>query len=97
MLTTTYDYLREHLADVLEEVEGTGDPIIVTRKGHQRLAILPADQLAGLRETAHLLRSPRNARRLIEALGRGHGGEGVKTTVDALRGDLGLTARGRGR
>jgi antitoxin YefM len=93
MGTATYSYLRENLAEVWDDVESTQEPVIVTRKGHQDLAILPAEELAGLRETAHLLRSPRNARRLIEALGRAHDGEGVKTTMDALRADLGLTAK----
>jgi antitoxin YefM len=93
MGTATYSYLRENLAEVWDDVESTQEPVIVTRKGHQDLAILPAEELAGLRETAHLLRSPRNARRLIEALGRAHDGEGEETTMDALRADLGLAAK----
>jgi antitoxin YefM len=89
MGTATYSYLRENLAEVWDEVEDTQEPIIVTRKGHQDLAILPAEELAGIRETAHLLRSPKNARRLMEALVRAYNGEGVETTIDALRTDLG--------
>jgi antitoxin YefM len=93
MGTATYSYLRENLAEVWDEVEETQEPIIVTRKGHQDLAILPAEELAVIRETAYLLRSPKNARRLMEALVRAYNGEGVETTVDALRTDLGLTAK----
>jgi antitoxin YefM len=93
MGTATYTHLRENLAQVWDEVEDTQEPIIVTRKGHQDLAILPAVELAGIRETAHLLRSPKNIRRLMEALVRAYSDEGVETTIDALRTDLGLTAQ----
>jgi antitoxin YefM len=93
MGTATYSHLRENLAEVWDEVENTQEPIIVTRKGHQDLAILPAEELAGIQETAHLLRSPKNARRLLEALVRAYNGEGVETTVAALRTELGLTAK----
>jgi antitoxin YefM len=96
MGTTTFSHLRENLAEIWDEVEHTQEPIIVTRKGHQDLAILPARELAGIRETAHLLRSPRNVRRLMEALVRAYDGAGVETTVDALRTDLGLTASSPG-
>jgi antitoxin YefM len=91
MTTATYSHLRENLADVWNEVEDTQEPIIVTRQGHQDLAILPADELAGIQETAHLLRSPKNARRLIEALVRALEGQGEPTSVDALRQQLGVT------
>ena len=45
MTTATYSQLREHLAEVWDQVEDTQEPIIVSRKGHQDLAILPADEL----------------------------------------------------
>lgn len=75
MGTTTYSQLREHLAEVWDRVEDTQEPVIVSRKGHQDLAILPADELENIRETAHLLRSPKNAKRLMEALTRAYHGE----------------------
>ena len=90
MTTATYSHLREHLADIWNEVEDTQEPIIVTRQGHQDLAILPADELASILETAHLLRSPKNARRLLEALMRAADGEHEFTTPEALRARLGV-------
>lgn len=90
MTTATYSKLRENLAAIWNEVEDTQEPVIVTRQGHQSLAILPADELASLQETAHLLRSPKNARRLIEALVRAAEGHGEATTPAALRAELGL-------
>ncbi|MEP6508425.1 MAG: type II toxin-antitoxin system Phd/YefM family antitoxin [Gemmatimonadales bacterium] len=89
MTTTTYSQLREHLAEVWDQVEDTQEAVIVSRKGHQDLAILPAEELSSIRETAHLLRSPKNARRLVEALERALSGkEQIKTSPAALRADL---------
>ena len=89
MTTTTYSQLRERLAEVWDQVEDTQEPVIVTRKGHQDLAILPAEELSSIRETAHLLRSPKNARRLVESLERALSGkEQIKTSPAALRTDM---------
>jgi antitoxin YefM len=90
MTTATYSRLRDNLADIWNEVEDTQEPIIVTRQGHQDLAILPADELASIQETAQLLRSPKNARRLLEALVRAIEGQGEKTTLETVRQQLGL-------
>ena len=65
---TTYSSLRENLATVLDQVVDQQDTVIVRRRGARDVALIPASELAGLMETAHLLRSPRNASRLITAL-----------------------------
>jgi len=70
MGTTSYSNLRENLAEIWDKVEDSQEPVIVERRGHQTMAILPAEELNGLRETAHLLRSRRNAARLLTALQR---------------------------
>lgn len=93
MGTATYSYLREHLADVWNEVENSQEAVIVSRRGHQDLAILPADELASVREAARLLRSPKNASRLLEALTRAYNGEGTATAVADLRESLIQAAR----
>jgi antitoxin YefM len=67
---TTYTNLRANLAGVLDQVVDRRETVIVRRKGSRDVALVPAGELAGLVETAHLLRSPRNARRLLEALHR---------------------------
>jgi antitoxin YefM len=67
---TTYTSLRANLASVLDQVVDMQQTIIVRRKGSRDVALVPAAELAGLVETAHLLRSPRNARRLLAALHR---------------------------
>ena len=67
---TTYTSLRENLASILDRVVDDREVVVVRRKGARDVALVPASELAGLVETAHLLRSPANARRLLKALGR---------------------------
>jgi antitoxin YefM len=90
MSTTSYSRLRENLAEVWDRVENTQEPVIVTRRGHQDMAILPAEELQGLRETAYLVRSPRNAKRLLEAIARAVQGEAITMDPPALRASLKL-------
>jgi antitoxin YefM len=88
--STSYSNLRENLADIWDKVEDSQEPVIVERRGHQTMAILPAEELEGLRETAHLLRSPRNAARLLTALQRALRGQTRSIALDDLRAELGL-------
>ena len=69
-IDTTYTRLRENLASVLDQVSEDREVVIVRRRGAQDVALIPADELSGLMETAHLLRSPANAKRLQTALQR---------------------------
>jgi antitoxin YefM len=90
MGTTSYSKLRENLAAIWDKVEDSQEPVIVERRGHQTMAILPAEELEGLRETAHLLRSPRNAARLLTALQRALRGQTKSIALEDLRAELGL-------
>jgi antitoxin YefM len=95
MVETTYTKLRENLASVMDRVVNDREVVIVRRKGDQRVAMVPADELSGLLETAHLLRSPRNADRLLKALRRANTRRKVKPeSLDELRQEMGL-ARSR--
>jgi antitoxin YefM len=82
---TTYTSLRENLAGVLDRVYEDQEIVIVRRKGAKDVALVPAGELAGLMETAHLLRSPRNAKRLLTALRRAELGKAKPGTVEQLR------------
>lgn len=87
---TTYTSLRQNLASVLDQVVDQQDVIIVRRKGARDVALLPATELDGLLETAHLLRSPRNARRLLAALRRSEAENAKRlTTTDLQKEKLG--------
>jgi antitoxin YefM len=85
---TTYTSLRENLASVLDQVIDQQETVIVRRRGSRDVALIPASELAGLMETAHLLRSPENARRLRIALNRAERGQGKPATVAELRRQL---------
>jgi antitoxin YefM len=58
--------------------------VTIDRRGHESVVLVPASEWEGLLETAHLLRSPANARRLLAALNRLDGGQGHELTMDAL-------------
>jgi len=65
------------LAVVLKQVAEDREVVIARRKCAKNLALVSSEKLAGLRETAHLLRSPRNAKRLLAALRRAERGGNV--------------------
>ena len=90
MATVTYTEARDKLASVWDEVVSSREPIVIKRRGHPDIALLPADELSSLMETAHLLRSPANARRLLGALKRANSGKGRKLTVEELRKKSGM-------
>jgi len=90
MTETTYTSLRQSLASVLDRVANDHEVVIVRRKGDRKVAMVPADELAGLMETAHLLRSPRNARRLLAALRRATAGKGRPESLEKFRREMGL-------
>ena len=85
MRTRTYSDAREHLATVIEDVVSSREAQLITRRGFETVAVIPAEELAGLLETAHLLRSPKNTRRLLEALVRSYQGGGKEMTLDEVR------------
>jgi antitoxin YefM len=91
---TTYTSLRGNLASILDRVVDEQETVIVRRRGARDVALLPASELAGLVETAHLLRSPRNARRLLAALHRAERGKTKPGTTSGLRREMLGEARG---
>ena len=87
-IQTTYTHARARLAALLDEVTDNREVVIIRRRGCEDVAMITADELAGLLETAHLLRSPKNARRLLGALDRVRQGSGTPQTIDALRNEV---------
>lgn len=95
MTETTYTSLRQSLATVLDRVSNDHEIVIVRRKGDKKVAMIPAEELAGLLETAHLLRSPKNAQRLLAALRRATSGKGKPEPIDKLRREMGFAPQRR--
>ncbi len=89
--TISYTEARDRFAAVLDSVEATrGHIVIISRRGHANVAVIDADELSSLQETAHLLRSPANARRLLESLARSMAGQGTEMTADELARESGI-------
>lgn len=89
-IQTTYSDARARLAKYLDEAASTREPIIIRRRNKEDVALIAVDELASLMETAHLLRSPRNAERLLRALVRARRGDGEPSSIEELRRELDL-------
>ncbi len=87
---TTYTQARDRLAALMDQVTDTREPVLIRRRGREAVALIAADELTGWIETAHLLRSPRNSRRVLEAGERAARGEGEAVDLLELRLRLGL-------
>ena len=86
----TYTQARGNLASLIDRVCENREAVYIRQRGKERVALIPADELSSLLETAHLLRSPKNAERLLRALNRARGGKGKVMSLEALRAGLGL-------
>ena len=78
MKAVSYTAARENLAATMDKVCEYRDPVIITRKRNQAVVMLSLEDYESLEETAYLLRSPANAKRLqasIESLESGEGKE----------------------
>jgi antitoxin YefM len=73
----TYSESRARYAEVLTSVVEDREEVIVTRAGHEPVVIVSLDDYQSLKETAYLLRSPENARRLLSAIDRLESGAGT--------------------
>jgi len=89
-IETTYTQARANLAALWDKVTTNREIVIVQRRGTEAIAMIAADELASLMETAYLLRSPKNAERLLKALARAQRGELSPQSVDNLRAEVGL-------
>ncbi len=85
MPTISYTEARDRLASVWDQAVSTREPVTIDRRGHESVVLVPASEWEGLLETAHLLRSPANSRRLLAALNRLDQGEGQELSIVALR------------
>ena len=83
-IQTTYTQARANLAKLLEEM------VIIERRGAEKVAMISALELSGLIETAYLMRSPKNAQRLLSALLRALDKKSPAMEVSDLRKEVGL-------
>jgi antitoxin YefM len=86
----TYTQARASLANLLDDVTENREIVIIKRRGGEDAALISAEELASLIESAYLLRSPANAERLLGALNRALKREGETLTIEELRREVGL-------
>jgi antitoxin YefM len=78
MDTISYTAARSQLAKTMDRVCENHEPLIITRSGEASVVMISLEDYNSLEETAYLLRSPKNARRLLESIAeleRGGGAE----------------------
>ena len=90
MIETTYTQARANLASLCDRVAADRQEVIIRRRGGDDVALISASELSSLKETAHLLRSPKSAERLLSALQRATKGTGRKQDINTLRREVGL-------
>lgn len=78
MRTMTYSESRAKYAETLNAVVDDREEVVITRAGHEPVVIVSLEDYQSLKETAYLLRSPENARRLLTSIGRLESGAGVE-------------------
>ena len=74
----TYTQARSNLARTMERVCDDHAPVIITRKNQRAVVMLSLEDYEALEETAYLLRSPKNARRLLESVAELESGGGTQ-------------------
>src|SRR6266404_3703835 len=89
-IQTSYSTARANLATLLDRVTDNREIVIVSRRGAEDVALVSAAELSSLLETAHLLRSPKNARRLLTALNRALAKKSKPQSIATLRREIGL-------
>lgn len=89
-IQTTYTQARANLAKLCNRVSANREVVIIQRRGVEDVALIAADELISLMETAYLLRSPKNAERLLTALTRAQSRIIAPQSVEELRREVGL-------
>jgi antitoxin YefM len=84
MTAISYTAARENLASTMDRVCNDHDPVIITRNREQAVVMLSLEDYEALQETAYLLRSPANAKRLIESVESLNQGKGIRKTLSEL-------------
>ncbi|HUG15674.1 MAG TPA: type II toxin-antitoxin system prevent-host-death family antitoxin [Thermomicrobiales bacterium] len=90
MATASYTEARARFAELMDQVIEDRETVIITRRGHDSVALIAADELESLIETVHLLRSRTNAERLMTSLAQAKSQTGDPTSLAALQAELGL-------
>ena len=89
-IQTTYTQARANLAKLLDEVSQNQEVVVISRRKAEDVAMISASELRSILETHHLLRSPKNAERLLSALNRAQTEKIPSQSIENLRKELGI-------
>lgn len=81
MSHVSYSEFRRNLASHMDAVCDAKAPLTVTRQGGRSVVVMAEDEYESVMETLHLLRSPRNAERLLRSIAQAEAGEAVERTL----------------
>ena len=90
MIQTTYTNARANFAALCRHATEEREPIVINRRGGEDVVLISANELEGLLETAHLLRSPKNAKRLFDAIYRAKSNTEEPRSIESLREEFGV-------
>lgn len=93
-IQTNYTTARANFAKLCSHVADNRETVIINRRGSEDVALISASELSSLLETAHLLRSPKNAQRLLKALNRALARRPKPKSVAKLRREMGIGTKG---
>ena len=86
----SYSEARNNLASLLDRVTDDREVVVINRRGHEKVALISADELNSVLESLYLLRSPKNAERLMKAIKRAEAGTTAPSSIDELRREFGI-------
>lgn len=89
-IQTTYTRARANLAKLCNKVSENKEIVYINRRNAEDVALISASELSGLLETAHLLRSPKNAKRLLAALNRALNRTEAPQSLNEFKREIGL-------
>lgn len=89
-IKTTYSQARANLATLCNRVADDREIVYINRRNAEDVALIAASELTALLETAYLLRSPKNAQRLLTALNRALERTEIPQSIDELKQELGI-------
>jgi len=89
-IQTTYSQARANLANLCNQVSEDKEIVLIKRRNAEDVALIASSELSSLLETAHLLRSPKNAQRLLTALNRAINRTEYPQQIEDLKKEIGL-------
>ena len=89
-IQVTYTKARSNLAKLLDEVTLNQEVVLINRRKSEAVAMIAAAELSSLLEAYHLLKSPKNAERLLRALNRARTKKLTAQSIDELKKETGI-------